>query len=238
LQRVRPLKDLSSLGFVIETVKQTRADLPAHLPLIGFSGAPYTLASYAIEGGGSKNFAHVKSFMYGNGEAWDDFMELLTEGIEKYLRAQIEAGAQCLQIFDSWAGSLPVATFRAKVLPYVRKLVASLVGEVPVIYFAPGNPALLPLLRELPSQVLGIGWHTDLEQAWQTVGFEKSVQGNLDPTVLLTDEATIREHVSSVLAQAAGRPGHIFNLGHGILPETPVENAIALVEAVHELSQR
>ncbi len=243
VDRVAELESVDALHFVVETVRQTRADLPEDLPLIGFAGAPFTLASYAIEGGASRNYLHTKTLMYRDAGAWDALMQRLARAVTVYLNAQIAAGAQCVQLFDSWAGCLGPDDYRRYVLPHVQTIIAGLAPGVPVINFATGNPALLPLLSEGFSKakhavpVVGVDWRIRLDDAWDRVGHDKAVQGNLDPLVLLADEATIRTRAREVLTQAAHRPGHIFNLGHGVLQQTPVENAIALVDAVHELSQ-
>ena len=236
VDRVLELESVDSLHFVIETVKQTRTDLPADMPLIGFAGAPFTLASYVIEGGASRNYLHTKTLMYRDEGAWRALMNRFSRAVTMYLNAQINAGAQCVQLFDSWAGCLGPDDYRRYVLPYVQKIIRGLVPSVPVINFATGNPALLPLLADGGSAVVGIDWRVRLDEAWQTVGHDKSVQGNLDPLVLLADRKEIRKRAKEVLDQAGGRPGHIFNLGHGVLQQTPVDNAIALVDAVHELS--
>jgi uroporphyrinogen decarboxylase len=238
IDRIKPLDSTAELEFVMETVRLTRQDLPADMPLIGFSGAPFTLASYMIEGGSSRNYANAKTLMHGDPGAWDQLMQHLVQSISIYLNGQIQAGAQCVQLFDSWAGCLSFEDYRTHVHPHVQKVNASLPSDVPVINFATGNPALLPLLADTSASVIGIDWRTRLDDAWQTVGHDRAVQGNLDPTVLLTNPTEIRRQAKIVLDQAAGRPGHIFNLGHGILPMTDVDNAIALVDAVHELSQR
>ncbi len=238
IDRVKPLDNNAELEFVMETVRLTRQDLPADMPLIGFAGAPFTLASYMIEGGASRNYAATKTMMHGDPGAWDQLMQHLVQSISIYLNGQIEAGAQCVQLFDSWAGCLSFEDYRTHVHPHVQKIIASLPSDVPVINFATGNPALLPLLADTRASVIGIDWRTRLDDAWQTVGHDRAVQGNLDPTVLLTNPTEIRRQAKIVLDQAAGRPGHIFNLGHGILPMTDVDNAIALVDAVHELSQK
>lgn len=238
VRRVLELESVDSLHFVMETVRQTRQDLPADMPLIGFSGAPFTLASYAIEGGSSRNYLHTKTLMYRDEGAWRELMERFVRAITRYLNAQIAAGAQCVQIFDSWVGCLGPDDYRRFVAPYVKNIIAGLTRGVPVINFATGNPALLPLLADSGAAVIGIDWRVRLDEAWQTVGHQRSVQGNLDPCVLLADRETIRSRAQNVLDQAAQRPGHIFNLGHGVLQQTPVENAIALVDAVHELSAR
>ena len=169
--------------------------------------------------------------------AWRSLMDRFVRAITIYLNAQIAAGAQCVQIFDSWAGCLGVEDYRTYVLPYIQRIIAGISPGVPVINFATGNPALLPLLAEGGSAVVGIDWRARLDEAWQTVGHNKAVQGNLDPGVLLADRDQIRARAKDILNQAARRPGHIFNLGHGVHQQTPVENAIALVDAVHELSQ-
>jgi uroporphyrinogen decarboxylase len=238
VDRVIELEDLGSLDFVFETVRQTRADLPSHIPLIGFAGAPFTLASYTIEGGASRSFLHTKTLMYRDEAAWKTLMERLSRSIARYLNEQIATGAQCVQLFDSWVGCLGVDDYRRYVLPYVQQIVAALTPGVPVINFATGNPALLPSLAEAGGHVIGIDWRIRLDDAWKTVGHDRAVQGNLDPLVLLAEKTEIRRRAKEILDHAANRPGHIFNLGHGVVPQTPPENAIALVQAVHELSRR
>lgn len=238
VDRIKPLESNDELQFVMDTVTQTRSDLPADMPLIGFAGAPFTLASYMIEGGASRSYANTKLLMYSDRGAWDQLMQRLSQSISIYLNGQVAAGAQCLQLFDSWAGCLSFEDYRNFVHPWVKQIIASVPRGVPVINFATGNPALLPLLADTRASVVGIDWRIRLDDAWQTVGYDTAVQGNLDPTVLLANPTEIRKHAKEVLDQAAGRPGHIFNLGHGILPTTPVDNAIALVDIVHELSSR
>ena len=243
LARVKRLDNPDDLGFVYETVRQTRADLPETIPLIGFSGSPFTLASYAIEGGGSRVYTHTKQLMYQSagrpaGGAWGELMSTLTEAITVYLNHQIAAGAQCVQLFDSWAGCLSPIEYREFVLPWMNEIIAGIAPGVPVINFATGNPELLPLLRGDSRTVVGVDWRIPLTTAWDRIGKDKSVQGNLDPAVLLADPEIIRTRTADLLDSVAGRNGHIFNLGHGVLKETPVENAIALVETVKELSTR
>lgn len=243
VDRLEELESIEPLDFVIETVRKTRAGLSESLPLIGFAGAPFTLAAYAIEGGSSRDYRRAKSLMYNDTSAWDALMCRLARAVTLYLNAQIDAGVQLVQIFDSWAGCLGVDDYRRYVLPHTRSVIESLRPEVPVIHFATGNPALLPLLVEAFGKrkhqaIVGIDWRIRLDDAWQTIGHDKAVQGNLDPVVLLTEPMEIRRRVKEILRQAAGRPGHIFNLGHGVLPQTPVENVIALVDAVHEFSGR
>jgi uroporphyrinogen decarboxylase len=238
VDRVLELESVDALHFVMETVRQTRADLPEDIPLIGFAGAPFTLASYTIEGGSSRNYLHTKTLMYRDEGAWRSLMERFVRAVSQYLNAQIAAGCQAVQIFDSWVGCLGVEDYRRYVLPYVRSIVQNIIPGVPVINFATGNPALLPLLAEAGSSVVGVDWRIPLDDAWKTIGHNRAVQGNLDPAVLLADRQEIRKRAKAVLDQAGGRAGHIFNLGHGVHQQTPVENAIALVEAVHELSAR
>jgi uroporphyrinogen decarboxylase len=235
VDRVEELEDLSALEFVFETVRLTRRGLSNQLPVIGFAGAPFTLASYVVEGGASRSYVQTKSLMYGDGGAWHALMGRLSRTIGRYLNAQIAAGAQAVQIFDSWVGCLSPEDYRQYVLPHTRSVLESLPKDVPSIHFATGNPALLPLLVEAGGSVIGIDWRVRLADAWKTVGYDRAVQGNLDPAILLADPTEIRRRALDVLRQAAGRPGHIFNLGHGVLPSTPVENVIALVEMVHEM---
>ena len=236
VERLVELDDLGPLEFVMETVRKTRAGLDERLPLLGFAGAPFTLASYAIEGGASRNYARTKTLMLTDPGAWDALMGRLARAVTRYLNAQIDAGAQAVQLFDSWAGCLGPDDYRRYVLPHTRSIIDAITPGVPVINFATGNPALLPLLSEAGGSVIGIDWRVRLDDAWRAVGYDKAVQGNLDPTVLLTNPDEIRRQAKALLDQTAGRPGHIFNLGHGVLPQTPVENAVALVDAVHELS--
>jgi uroporphyrinogen decarboxylase len=238
VDRVLELESAEALDFVLETVRRTRKDLPDHLPLIGFSGAPFTLASYTIEGGASRSFVHTKALMYGDEGAWRALMDRFVRAITIYLNGQITAGAQCVQLFDSWVGCLGPDDYELYVQSYMRQIIADIPSDVPVIHFATGNPALLGPLSECGSSVVGVDWRVRLDAAWDTIGHDKAVQGNLDPGVLLADRDVIRRRAKMVLDQAEGRPGHIFNLGHGVLQQTPVENAIALVDAVHELSAK
>ncbi|MEI6241006.1 MAG: uroporphyrinogen decarboxylase [Planctomycetia bacterium] len=230
--RLEELDDLDRLGFVMDVVRATRAGLDDSIPVIGFAGAPFTLASYCVEGGGSKAWLHTKSLMYRHETAWHDLMGRLARAVSRYLVAQFEAGAQIVQLFDSWVGCLGPADYRRYVLPHSRAAIAEAARHGPVIHFATGNPALLPLLREAGGNVIGIDWRIDLDDAWRAVGHDRAVQGNLDPAVLLADGETVRRRAREILAQAAGRPGHIFNLGHGVLPQTPVENVLELIAAV------
>ena len=193
------------LDFVYETVRQTRADLPEEIPLIGFAGAPFTLASYAIEGAGSRQYMHTKKLMHSDGGAWNALMERLSQAITVYLNHQIAAGAQCVQLFDSWAGCLSPADYSEYVLPWVKKIIAGISPGVPVINFATGNPELLPLLRGDRRTVVGVDWRISLDVAWQRIGNDRAVQGNLDPAVLLAEPEVIRARTATV-ARECGRP--------------------------------
>ncbi len=238
VDRVKPLESMEALQFVADTVTATRRSLPEKIPVIGFSGSPFTLASYMIEGGGSRNYIHTKTLMYSDPSAWKVLMSKLVESIALYLNSQIAAGAQCVQLFDSWAGCLSPNEYRTRILPHMHVLLESIVPGVPVINFATGNPMLTSLLRGDNRTVVGLDWRVPLDVGWDMAGNDRAVQGNLDPIVLFSDLETIRDQVHYVLSQASSRPGHIFNLGHGILPGTPVDNVIALVDMVHELSDR
>ena len=238
VDRVRLLENMDALQFVPDTVRATRASLPTKIPVIGFSGSPFTLASYMIEGGGSRNYIHTKTLMYTDPVAWKVLMSKLVDSIALYLNSQIAAGAQCVQLFDSWAGCLSPNEYRTRILPHMHQLLDSIVPGVPVINFATGNPMLTSLLRGDSRTVVGLDWRVPLDVGWDMAGNDRAVQGNLDPIVLFADLETIRDQVHYVLSQASGRPGHIFNLGHGILPGTPVDNVIALVDMVHEMSDR
>lgn len=238
VERLREVDDVGSLEYVFSAIKQTRRSLSPALPLIGFSGAPFTLASYMIEGGGSRNYVHTKTLMHADSGAWHALMSMISRALVKYLNAQVAAGAQALQLFDSWVGCLTPDDYREYVLPHTRSVIQGVVPGTPVIHFGTGTSALLELMRDAGGDVIGLDWRVRLDEAWQRLGFGVGVMGNLDPVALFADRDQIRGQAKKILARAAGRPGHIFNLGHGILPETPVENVIALVEAVHELSAK
>ncbi len=232
--RVRELSDIDRLAFVMDTVVATRAGLDDAIPVIGFAGAPFTLAGYCIEGGTSKAWTLTKTFMMRHESAWHDLCGKIARAVSRYLVAQLDAGAQLVQVFDSWVGCLSPSDYRRYCLPHSRAAIAEAAKRAPVIHFASGNPALLPLLAEAGGSVIGIDWRIDLDRGWEAVGFDKAVQGNLDPVVLFADRDTVRKRARDVLAQAAGRPGHIFNLGHGILPGTPVENVLELIATVKQ----
>lgn len=227
-----------SLGYVYDAVRATRRALNPKTPLIGFCGAPFTLASYVIEGGGSRNYENTKSLMYRDSGAWHALMARISRGLVGYVNAQIDAGAQCIQIFDSWVGCLGPEDYREYVLPHARALIQGIKPGVPVIHFGTGTATLLRDMREAGGDVIGLDWRTELDRGWADVGHDRAVQGNLDPLVLFAEPAYIKQRARHILEQAEGRPGHIFNLGHGILPKTPVDNVIRLIEYVHELSAR
>lgn len=237
IDRLRELENPQALGYVYQTVAKTRSGLQPELPLIGFAGAPFTLASYAIEGGASRNYLRTKTLMYTDAGAWDTLMSRLARAVAAYLIEQIHAGADILQIFDSWVGCLGVSDYRTFVRPYSQKVidcVKAVSPETPIIHFTTGNPQLLPEVRAAGGDCIGVDWRIELDTAWKILGYDRAIQGNLDPVVLLTEPHIIHTHAQRLLRQAAGRPGHIFNLGHGILPETPVENVVELVKQVHD----
>jgi uroporphyrinogen decarboxylase len=238
VDRFHELETVDSLHFVFDAVKLIRRDLPADIPLLGFAGAPFTLASYVIEGGGSKNYLATKQMMYRDEGAWRTLMERLCRSLIKYINAQVDAGCQAIQLFDSWAGCLSPADYRRYVLPFTKQVVEGIRPETPVINFLTGNPALLPLLREAGGNVFGLDWRVDLADGWRTVGYDVGVQGNLDPVSLMADLPTLRARAKAILDATEGRPGHIFNLGHGVFPEVPPENVKALVEMVHEMGRK
>ena len=238
VDRLRELQDPGELDFVYEAIRQTRSALKPDIPLIGFCGAPFTLASYMTEGGGSKNYIHTKQLMYDDPGAWHAMMELVSRALVKYLNAQIEAGAQAVQLFDSWVGCLSPDDYREFVLPHTQRTISGVTKGVPVIHFGTGTATLLELMREAGGDVIGLDWRVRLDEGWRRVGHDVAIMGNLDPIVLFAKQDVLRAQARKILEQAEGRAGHIFNLGHGILPETPVENVVALVEMVHELSHR
>ena len=238
VDRLHELEEVGALDFVFEAIRQTRRALRIDLPLIGFAGAPFTLASYLVEGGGSKNYVQTKSLMYNDSGAWHGMMALISRALVKYLNAQVDAGAQALQLFDSWVGCLSPDDYRQYVLPHTRNVIGGINSETPLIHFGTGTGELLQLISEAGGNVIGIDWRARLDEGWQRVGRDKAVMGNLDPVALFANREHLRSQTKAILDQAAGRPGHIFNLGHGILPGTPIENVIALVDMVHEMSAR
>ncbi len=233
VERLRPLVPEESLGHVLEAIRLVRAELDGKKPLIGFTGAPFTVASYAIEGGPSKTYKTTKLMMYAAPDLWHAFMEKLSDALAAYIRAQIRAGAQAAQMFDSWVGALSPQDYAEFVLPYSRKVLQAAQAEgVPVIHFGTGTATLLPLMREAGGDVVGLDWRVPLDEGWRTVGYDRAVQGNLDPVALFAPLDVLREKVHDVLRRAGGRSGHIFNLGHGILQHTPPERVQAVVDFV------
>jgi uroporphyrinogen decarboxylase len=229
----------SELGYVAESVRKVAKHFGAKLPVIGFCGAPFTLASYMIEGGGSRNYIETKKMMYNQPAAWQSLMRKLVEVLSAYAVEQAAAGADALQVFDSWVGCLSVEDYRRYVLPYATELVRKLrAARVPIIYFGTDTATLLPAMKETGAEVIGVDWRFPLDQAWKSLNFAGAVQGNLDPVALFAGEKEVLSRAETILEQAGGRPGHIFNLGHGILPETPVENVRVLVEFVREASAK
>ena len=230
LRRFEPREEL---GMVLEAIRLLRRDL--QVPLIGFAGAPFTLASYAIEGGHSSNFAKTKGLMYGDPPTWHRLAGLLADVVADYLRAQVEAGVQAVQLFDSWIGALDEADYREFVLPHVRRIFDAVADlDVPKIHFGTGTGHLLAVQREAGGTVIGVDWRTPLDEGWKRAGDGVAVQGNLDPTLLFAPRERLLARVDDVLRRAGARPGHVFNLGHGILPGTPVEAVRAVVDHVHE----
>ncbi len=235
--RLRTPSAEENVPFTLDAIRLVRRELDGKLPLIGFSGAPYTLASYAIEGGGSKNHVKVKSFMLTEPDAWDRLMSKLAAVVGDYLVAQANAGAQALQVFDSWAGVLAPQDYRAHVLPYTRRVIAQAQSTgVPVIYFGTDLNGMPGLIAETGADVIGVDWRVAIDDAWDQLGEHVAVQGNLDPVALFAPWKQIQARADDILERTAGRPGHIFNLGHGILPDTPVEHVQRLAEYVHERS--
>jgi len=235
------LKDFNvetELSFVYEAIKKIIQDLNGKVPLIGFAGAPFTLASYLIEGGGSRNYVHTKKLIYNAPEAWKRLMERLAKLIGAYLNCQIAAGAQAVQIFDSWAGCLSPFDYEQFVQPYTKTVIDNVTPGVPVINFSTGTAGLLKHVRAAGGDVIGLDWRVNLDEGWAVIGHDVAVQGNLDPVALFAAPKEIKSRVAEILRRAGGRAGHIFNLGHGVLPESPVDHVIAMVDAVHELSAR
>lgn len=245
---VRSQKDIDALQiinveeelpFLPEAIRMVKQELNGRVPLIGFSGAPFTLASYMIEGGHSRNYLIAKKMMYNEPDMWHRLLDKLSAVIINYLKAQIKAGAEAVQLFDSWVGCLSTEDYRQYVLQHSKKIIDSIKEEgVPLIHFGTNTTTLLQAMREAGGDVIGLDWRINLDEGWKKVGFDRGVQGNLDPTILFSNPAEIEKRVKDILQRAGGRPGHIFNLGHGILPETPVDNVIAFVDMVHNLSKK
>ncbi|HMC75541.1 MAG TPA: uroporphyrinogen decarboxylase [Vicinamibacterales bacterium] len=234
VDRLRDYEPREALAHVLETIRLLRKELVDRVPLIGFGGAPFTMAAYAIEGGPSTNYAKAKAFMYAQPAAWHRLCERFARLIGDYMRAQIEAGAQAIQIFDSWAGQLSRADYREFALPHTRQIFETLAGSgVPTIHFGVGTGAILPDMREAGGDVIGVDWRAPIDEAWIIIGADRGIQGNLDPVRLLGPKAAMLEAADDVLRRAGGRPGHIFNLGHGVLPGSSLETVQELARHVH-----
>jgi uroporphyrinogen decarboxylase len=237
VERLRPFEPRHALAHVLETIRILRTELEGRVPLIGFGGAPFTLAAYAIEGGPSTTYARTKAFMYAQPDAWHRLCNLFADMMADYLEAQVEAGVQALQVFDSWAGALGRRDYREFALPYTSRIFAALARSgVPLIHFGVGTTAILPDMVEAGSNVIGLDWRQPLDEAWAIVGHDRAVQGNLDPALLLAPEDRLFAAADDILRRAGGRAGHVFNLGHGVLPNTSLEQVQALAQHVHAFS--
>jgi uroporphyrinogen decarboxylase len=238
IERLRVFEPREALGYVLDAIKQIQGELDGRVPLIGFAGAPFTLASYAIEGGHSNNFAKTKSLMYGHPEDWHRLCEKLSSVVADYLVAQIDAGVDVVQVFDSWVGALDASDYHEFALPHTRRIFEAVGKRVPTIHFGTGTSTILEELRDAGGDVIGVDWRIPIDEAWDRIGDGHAVQGNLDPTLLLGPPARMMQQTDAVLRRVAARPGHIFNLGHGILPSTPVEHVQMLAHYVHTASRR
>jgi uroporphyrinogen decarboxylase len=238
IDRLQVFEPRDALAHVLTAIVQIQQELAGRVPLIGFAGAPFTLASYAIEGGHSNNFAKTKALMYGHPESWHLLCEKFAAVVSEYLLAQIEAGVDVVQVFDSWVGTLSPADYREFALPHSRRIFDAIKGRVPTIHFGTGTATTLDLLREAGGDVIGADWRIPIDVAWDRIGHDRGIQGNLDPTLLLGPLPRMFAQVDDILERVGGRPGHIFNLGHGILPMTPVEHVQRLAQYVHSASRR
>jgi len=238
IDRLRLFDPRESLGHVLDAIRQIQAELAGRVPLIGFAGAPFTLASYAIEGGHSNNFARTKALMYGHPEAWHRLCGKFASVVADYLLAQIDAGVDAIQVFDSWVGTLNAADYREFAMPHTKRILEAVGTRVPTIHFGTGTATILEELRDAGGDVIGVDWRIPIDEAWTRIGHDHAVQGNLDPTLLLGPTPRIFQAADDILQRVGGRPGHIFNLGHGILPSTPVEQVQMLAQYVHSASRR
>lgn len=238
IDRLKVFDPREALGHVLEAIGQVQRELAGRVPLIGFAGAPFTLASYAIEGGHSSHFERTKALMYGHPEAWHRLCGKLADVVADYLAAQIDAGVNAVQVFDSWVGALSPTDYREFALPHTRRIFQAVGTRVPTIHFGTGTAALLEDLREAGGDVIGVDWRIPIDTAWDRIGHDRAVQGNLDPTLLLGPLPRMLARTDDILERVAGRRGHIFNLGHGILPSTPVEHVQRLAQYVHSASRR
>ena len=238
IEALREIEPAETLQPTLDALGLVRRELGGSVALIGFAGGPFTLASYAIEGGSSRDFRRAKGLMHEDPESWGLLMDKIAAMTGAYLRAQVRAGAQCVQLFDSWAGALAPLDYARHVLPATRRIVAEVAGEgAPVIVFGTGTAGMYDLLASAGSQVVGVDWRMPIDAAWDAIGHDRAVQGNLDPAALFAPWPVVEEHTHDILRRVAGRPGHIFNVGHGILPGTPVDAVRRLVELVHIASE-
>ncbi|MDI7260297.1 MAG: uroporphyrinogen decarboxylase, partial [Thermodesulfobacteriota bacterium] len=238
IEQLRVIEPEKDVPFLMEAIRIVRRELEGKIPLIGFSGAPFTLASYMIEGGHSRNYIFTKNMMYQNRTGWDSLMGKICETLIGYLNAQIRAGAQALQLFDSWVGCLSPTDYEEYVLPYSKRVIDRVDKSVPFIHFATSSSTLLERMKQAGGDVIGVDWRENIGEAWARLGYDVAIQGNLDPVILFGPHEIIEKEVRKILDSIGGRPGHIFNIGHGILPNTPVENVAALVDMVHEYSSQ
>jgi uroporphyrinogen decarboxylase len=238
IDAIRVVDPREGLSYTFDAIRQITRELGDRTPLIGFAGAPFTLASYAIEGGHSNNFALTKALMYGDPAAWHRLADKLATVVGEYLAAQIDAGVDAVQLFDSWVGALNEADYREFALPHTQKIFARIAGRVPTIHFGVSSASILHVMREAGGDVIGADWRIPLNDAWQRIGHDRGIQGNLDPTLLLGPRDRLLAGVQDILRRAGNRPGHVFNLGHGILPMTPVESVQAVARYVHDHSAR
>ncbi len=238
VERLRIFDPEEENSFLMKAIRIVRKELEGRVPLIGFSGAPFTLASYIIEGGHSRNYVLTKSLMYQDRPTWDALMEKISEVLIRYLKAQIRSGVQAIQIFDSWVGCLSPGDYKEYVLPFSKKVMDGVGRSVPLIHFGTSSSTLLELMKRAGGDVIGVDWRVDIDEAWARLGHDVAIQGNLDPVVLLGPVDLIEKHVKKILERLRDRPGHIFNLGHGLLPNTPPDHVAALIEAVHRYSSR
>jgi uroporphyrinogen decarboxylase len=238
VERLRLIEPEEEIPFLMKAIRTVRKELEGKVPLIGFSGAPFTLASYIIEGGHSNNYVLTKSLMYQDRPTWDALMEKISEVLIRYLNAQIRSGVQAVQIFDSWVGCLTPSDYEEYVLPYSKKVIEGVGKSVPLVHFATSNSTLLERMKRAGGDVIGVDWRVNIGEAWARLGYDVAIQGNLDPVILFGPVDLIEKNVKKILDSVGGRPGHIFNLGHGILPTTPPDHVTALIDAVHQYSSR
>jgi len=232
IDALRVIEPQDDLPFVAESIRILRREL--QVPLIGFTGAPFTLAAYLIEGGPSRDYSRVRAMIYREPRLWSRLMAILAENVTRYLHMQIDAGAQAVQLFDSWVGAVNPAVYRRHVLPAMQRIIGALQPlGAPIIYFGTGTTSLLEAMQETGADVIGVDWRVLLDEAWARLGYRCAIQGNLDPAAMLASAETVRAEAQEVLRRAGGRPGHIFNLGHGVLPDTPIENVQVLIDTVH-----